>query len=544
MSEWDDGSPLPSDDDAPGNVVPIRKRNGQPPRKPSYDMPTQLEIDAARRFVERYGADLRYSHGRGWLAWEGTHWRADTRERARELAKRIGDDLRMEAAAANDRELWAIARSVGRARGIGAVLDCARSDERIRVGVEELDARSKSHLLAVANGVVDLRTSELRPHSRDDLFTRASEATYQRTARFEPFDRMLEHLVPDADARAYLQRAVGYTLTASATEDVIFLLVGAPRCGKSTLMRAISEGLGEHAASASMRSFCNAGKNPNPNQPRSDLFRLVGRRMVIASEITPGLEFDVGLLKAVSGGEMMPVRELHQPEIEVRTTWTLWLVANEGDLPKVRAEDDAVWERIRRIPVGSTLPESERSPALRESFSTPQARSAVLAWAVEGARMWFESRLGAPPESVRKASAELRSTMDPAAPFIAAELRFDPATVTSKRQVRAIYTKWAEDRGDKPMGAKRFTASLRGAAQRIGVELLETTTREAGNVVPAWRGLRPVTQHERECRDVETCRDRSLHLLAGAGAGEKNLETPLQASTPLQETWSDDDFID
>jgi putative DNA primase/helicase len=252
----------------------------------------------------------------------------------------------------------------------------------------------------------------------------------------------------------------------------------------------------------------------------------------------------VGLLKAVSGGESMPVRELHQAEIEVRTTWTLWLVANEGDLPKVRAEDDAVWERIRRIPVGTTLPEAERSPALRESFSTPEARSAVLAWAVEGARAWYEHRLGAPPESVRQASAELRSAMDPAAPFIAAELRFDPATVTSKRQIRAAYTKWAEDRGDKPIGAKRLTASLRGAAQREQVMLSETTCREAGLPVPAWRGIRPVTQAERECRDVEACRRQSIHLLAGAHAKEVIPERPLQPSTSLQTGFDDDEFFD
>lgn len=543
-ASWDDGSPIPGDDHAPHNVVSIRKRNGQPPRKTSADMPTELEIDAARRFVERYGSDLRFSHGRGWLSWEGTHWQPDTRERARELTKRLGDDLRMEAAATNDRDLWSLARSVGRARGIGAILDCARSDERVRVGVEDLDSRSKSHLLAAANGVVDLRTGDIRPHDRNDLFTRASGAVYTRDARFEPFDRMLEHLVPEPEARAYLQRAVGYSLTATAAEDVIFLLVGAPRCGKSTLMRAIAEALGDHSAAASMRSFCNAGKNPNPNQPRSDLFRLVGRRLVIASEITPGLEFDVGLLKAISGGEAMPVRELHQSEIEVRTTWTLWLVANEGDLPKVRAEDDAVWERIRRIPVGTTLPEAERSPALRESFSTPEARSAVLAWAVEGARAWYEHRLGAPPESVRKESAKLRAEMDPAAPFVDSELRFDPATVTSKRQIRAAYVKWAEDRGDKPVGTKRLVASLRGAAQRAQVMLSETTCREAGLPVPAWRGIRPVTQDERECRDVETCRRQSPDLLACAHAKEVIPESPLQPSTSLQTGFDDDDFAD
>ena len=41
----DDGTPIPSD-----NVVPIRRRP-KPPRPPTADMPTELEIDAARFHV-------------------------------------------------------------------------------------------------------------------------------------------------------------------------------------------------------------------------------------------------------------------------------------------------------------------------------------------------------------------------------------------------------------------------------------------------------------------------------------------------------------
>lgn len=469
-------------------VTPISAAARSCEPRPQASGGVAFEVDVARRLIDRHGDDLRFATGLGWLVWCCTHWQRDTQERARELVKEVVHSLRVEAAEASDPDLWKLARKIGTARGIGAVLDVARSDPRIRLDVADLDAQQ--HLIAARNGEVDLRTGELLPHERAHLITRCAPTDYAPDATFEPFDAVLRHVVPDPEARAFLCRAAGYSLTGRCSEDAIFLLIGPPRSGKSTLLRAWREAFGELYAESAMQSWCLAGGGGNA--PRSDLFRLIGRRIVAASEIHPGMTFDAGRLKAVAGGERMPVRDLYRAEIEAPVTFTLWLVANDGDLPRMRSEDDALWERVRRIPVGSTLPEADRDPHLRESMGTPEARAATLAWAVRGAVEWHRHGLGAPPASVRQASADLRSEMDPLAEWAHAWLVFDPEAVTPTRDLRESLDAWCDGRAP---GAKRLAVALRAAGAS------NTSMRHGDSVVRAWRGVRCASEEERRERE-------------------------------------------
>lgn len=530
----DDEIPMPTDDDAPSNVTPIGKAKRV--RKPKAVVNTELEIDVADRFAAKHEGEVHFAAGLDWLT-RNKHskcWERDTAERVRELAKGVIADMRKEAAALDDQQLWKLASDMASARGISGLLALARSDERLRIDASAFDAARD--VLACSNGVVNLRDATIREYTREDRFTRCAPTAYIPDAQSPVFERLLLHLFPDEQIRGYIKRAIGYSLTSAASEDSVFLLVGPARCGKSTFLSALDEALGPHFAYAAMRSFC-ASRTPGGNPPRSDLFRLTGRRIVAASEIHPGQEFDVGLLKSISGGEPIPVRDLQKSEIAPRVTYTLWLVCNEGDLPRMRSEDDAVWERVRRIPVGSTLPEAERDRSFRGMFARADVRAAVLAWAVDGAREWYQHGLGAPPASVRAATSALRQEMDPCAPFIDALVHFDASAVTPKRTLREMYERWSEDRGEHAAGAKRLAAALRTAAARAGATVGETTTREAGKVVPAWRGLRAV--REDECRDVETCRGPNVGDLS-TRAGEESLSSqPLQPSTPLQTDWDD-----
>lgn len=474
------------------------KPSGEEPRRATSSGVVQLEIHAAARLVERHGADLRYAAGIGWLYWTGTHWQRDTTETSRELTKKIADELRIEAAKSNNDDLWKLTQKIGTSRGVTALLDSARSDPRVRISANDLD--SHPFLLTVENGTVDLRSGELLPHDRGHLLTRCAPTIYDPSAAFAPLEKLLTHLIPDPEARTYLQRAIGYSLTSVVSEDVIFLLVGPPRSGKGTLLRALHETLGEHFAAAAMRSFCVNKSMTGGNQARSDLYRLIGRRIVAASEIHPGLEFDVGMLKGLAGGDRFPVRDLREKEIEARVTFTLWLVANDGDLPTMRSEDDALWERVRRIPIGTTVPESERDPAFRESFGHSEARQAMLTWAVAGAVAWFASGLGSAPSTVRAASAALRESMDPIAEFVAEMLTFEAWAVASRTEIREAFESFFD--GDRMPSAKRIAAGLRSAGERAGVAVSTTTKREGSKIVRAWKGVRLATTHEREARSA------------------------------------------
>ena len=77
-------------------------------------------------------------------------------------------------------------------------------------------------------------------------------------------------------------------------EDVFFLIVGAPRCGKTTFGAALHHALGAGiVARPHMQSFLQK-QNRDAHQARSDLHRLRGKRFAIASNTTvDSTQYDV-----------------------------------------------------------------------------------------------------------------------------------------------------------------------------------------------------------------------------------------------------------
>lgn len=479
-------------------LAKYEKANGKTPRKRKWKPALgalEDHVAIAEKFVEMFGDEILFVPGVGWLVWADTHWLRDATGKIVERVKALLKLLRHEAAELGDEHLWKLVTRVSTKRGIESIASLAESDPRVVVPVDKLDRHH--HLLACPNGTVNVRTGELGPSDPAHLITRCIPTEYESGATHEDFDRVLRHVVPDDTARDFSQKAAGYSLTGETREDVIFLAVGPERSGKTTLIHAFQETLGEQYAQLNMSSLCVDKRGSGPPGARSDLFRLIGRRFVAASEIHPGQFFDSGRIKSIAGGETMPVRQLYKGEIEARVTFKLWLVANDGDLPRLRPEDNALWERVRMIPVGSTIPPDKRDTALREGMSRPEVRRAVLAWMVQGSKRWYAEGLGNPPACVTSANESLRGEMDDLGPFFVAHCVFEPNAVTAKSMLRDELEEWLD--GDPLPHPKRLASALRSRAAKVGVEVAETTTSlEVGmgpngpitKKVRAWRGVR------------------------------------------------------
>ena len=57
-------------------------------------------------------------------------------------------------------------------------------------------------------------------------------------------------------------------------------------------------------------------KNGSAGAPRSDVVRLRGARLVTASEVPPGQDFDEAMVKAFTGGDTITARALYREPIE------------------------------------------------------------------------------------------------------------------------------------------------------------------------------------------------------------------------------------
>src|SRR5262249_37121319 len=135
-----------------------------------------------------------------------------------------------------------------------AMVKLAETEPTIAVAAERLDVGP--WLLNVQNGTLDLRTGQLRPHRREDLITKLAPVIYQPDARLELWENFLTTATGgDAELAAFLQRAVGYTLTGDTSEEKLLFVYGPEATGKSTFLEAIKAMLGDYAATADFDAF-------------------------------------------------------------------------------------------------------------------------------------------------------------------------------------------------------------------------------------------------------------------------------------------------
>ena len=113
-------------------------------------------------------------------------------------------------------------RSEAKAR-IDAMIGLAESEPGIPVLHDELDR--DPWLLNVANGTIDLRIGELRPHARGDLITKIVPIEFDPLAECPEWLKLLDRIFASrADLIRFLRKAIGYCLTGLTTEQCAFLL--------------------------------------------------------------------------------------------------------------------------------------------------------------------------------------------------------------------------------------------------------------------------------------------------------------------------------
>ena len=132
-------------------------------------------------------------------------------------------------------------------RSVGRVIERWREDGTIPNGLKvvyEDNLHLDGRFLGAPNGVIDLDTGELLtgPQAREKLVTRSIPDPYIPDAEHPDVERLLSHL--PGDSRDYLLGALGFALRGHPSRR-FYVLLGAPRGGKSTLLEAVRAALGD-----------------------------------------------------------------------------------------------------------------------------------------------------------------------------------------------------------------------------------------------------------------------------------------------------------
>jgi putative DNA primase/helicase len=330
------------------------------------------------------------------------------------------------------------------------MLGLAESAEWLVVEPDDLDADPM--LLNVENGTLDLRSAALREQRPSDLLTKLAPVAYDAEAECPTFDRFLVDVVPDEEVRTYLQSAIGYSLTGDTSEQCLFLPEGPGANGKSTLLEAVMGVLGDYARHADASTFTTQPRRG----VRSDLARLQGARLVVATEIEDDARLAEVLVKQATGGEKIVASRLYRDEFEFRPEFKAFLAVNR--LPEVRGDDHAIWRRIRRVP----FPTKVERPDKRMPEKLRAERAGILAWMVRGCLRWQREGLY-PPRAVREATEDYRGRArhaDTVTRFVEERCRWAAEGTAAPKAMYDAYRTFCAEHGWRAVGAPRFKDEL------------------------------------------------------------------------------------
>lgn len=441
------------------------------PITPRYDDAEIASVaGAVAHHVTRYVTDTDT-----WRSWDGTRWRTDRlsgqnalitlmgqsgdtesarimpytpetsdakREQNEQVSVREGfayehDDVIYDAD--SDRPYMAVkyasATNARRLQGIASLM-------RSFVSCESTDFDANPSILATPAGHIDLDTMTQIDAMPESMTTKTTRAVFDpavdwRESRWGAF---LQEVLPDEEVRAYLRRVLGTALDPSIRLRRLPTLVGEGANGKSVLIDAVVDAMGDYGTVLSDK-VVQGGENEHS----AVLMPLRGARLAVVSETKPGQRWNTALLKSLSGGDVITARGMRQDPVSWTPTHQIVLATNHR--PNVGAGEQAFWDRYREIVfphrfVDDPTRDHERliDRELSNTLRSPEERSAVLAWMMEGLDEYRLCGL-CEPESVLDATREAQAEGSPFAVFVNEVFEVDQQN-TQKLPARVAYLMW------------------------------------------------------------------------------------------------------
>lgn len=437
------------------------------------------EFGNAERMLDHYGDGLMYvPEIDGWFMWTGNYWRrsagVELDHLAKETIKALPDEAKTIESDSERADFFKFCSISQRAVMVRNMVSLAQSDPRVVVSVADLDKHT--HLLGVGNGVVDLCTGKLLPADQAYYITTITGVEYDPDAACPLFEQTVSDVFfNDPYQIEFFQRLVGYSLLGKPDEDVLAIPYGSGSNGKSTVLGAIRDALGEHAKMASSETFLSSGMGGgNAGAAREDVLRLRGARFVYVTEPDEGSELREGLIKSMTGGEPLPARGLYsKTTVEVAPTWVAFMPTNHR--PIVKGDDHAIWRRLLPVPFTRNFDQDltvVKDPERAEKLAAEA--SGILAWCVRGALAYQKVGLQ-PPGEVKKAREDYKSDMDLLAEWLEECCEVGPALVENNARLWASWEAFAKARGEL-----RFIASAKSLGRRLQSKGFEVVRGTAG----------------------------------------------------------------
>lgn len=417
------------------------------------------ELTSSDLFFTHFGNVYKYTPEKGWCYWDGKRYQFNTNGREISdlisLSKIFRDQLPLLGSKEKEEkaQLRAWIKTIESLRHAKNVIELCQTQERFKEDVLSFDA---DDLLGNFNNTgVRLSDGALVPHNRANKCSKLIKIDYDPEARCDLWTQFLEDVTcGDNQLHAFLQRAVGYSLTGSCKHHVMFFLYGNGSNGKSVFVDVLRTLFGDYGDSTSTDLITL--RKDGSGAESSAVARLVGARLVVGSEIQHGARLNEAKVKEMTGEDIVTARFLYKETFAFKPKMKLWITTNAK--PIIRGTDNGIWRKLICIPFLAYFSEEKKDTELKAKLL--KELPGILAWAVRGAVEWYNIGLKPPPITI-EAHKDYRDSMDIIGAFLSENCNQGKDLEESSTLLFKRYEEWCEAEGEKSWSHRNFSIALK-----------------------------------------------------------------------------------
>ena len=302
---------------------------------------------------------------------------------------------------------------------------------------------STNGFLNLKNGVLDLKTKELLPHSKDFAFMSMLPYEYSPNTQAPTFEQFLKQVTLDRpDISDVILEFMGYVIASpDCWAHKAALLIGGGSNGKSVLLNLIR-------ALVSSKGYSSIGlKDLQKMEEREP---LLGKFVNISEETPTDALIDSSTVKdLISGGEIA-IRERYKQAVNMRNKAKLMFACNS--LPAGRDFSDGFFRRLLVIPFDFKVTEEIIDPHI--SYKLEKELPGILNMALAAYdRLWANKRF-TKSQAIENKVAEYRLFINDVKQFAQDHLEVGYAGDEFFTPMSKIFAKYAQNQKDSHLMVK------------------------------------------------------------------------------------------
>lgn len=311
----------------------------------------------------------------------------------------------------------------------------------------------------IQNGMLNLRTLELKPHSPDFYATYMLNVVFNPDSkkRCDKLEKYLRETIQTPEVIAQMQEFAGYCMTRETRFQKCLLLYGPGSDGKGVFLRVLRELVGaENCSAVSFEDLEN-------EFARASLYM---KSLNIATEMASSKAFESQYFKTITGYDA-PIRASfkHKDGFEFIPYTRFAFATNK--LPKVLDNTDGYFRRLLPVQFKRQFKEDDPATDLYLFDKLKEELSEIFLWALAGLhRLWQQGRF-TESEETKALIRKYQRLNNPVVCFIEDVCILGDGLRETKRELYKKYKEYSQENGYSPLSRENFFRELYSAKESL-----------------------------------------------------------------------------